>query len=105
MSKAHSLGLPAVTVGDVSDLSSSHVSSGRTPWRRQLQLRLFPVRPDDEPVPVCTLSHAARRIEADGAWQLHQRDETQRCLRVLCEWLDDHLADPVRVNTAGPDTH
>ena len=85
----------------MSDLTSSHLASGRTPWRRQLQLRLFPATPDEEPEPVFTLSHFARKVEAEGNWQPHQRDEAQRRLRVLCEWLDDHLDDPVRVFAAG----
>jgi hypothetical protein len=86
----------------MSDLTSSHLSFGRTPWRRQLQLRLFPSGADDEPVPVAPLSYFARNIEADGTWQPYQRDEAERRLRVLCEWLDDHLDDAVRVNTVGP---
>jgi hypothetical protein len=86
----------------MSDVTPSHVSFGRTPWRRQLQLRLFPPTPGDEPVPVPTLSYSARRIEAEGRWRGFQRDEAQRRLQVLCEWLDEHLDDPVRVSTAEP---
>jgi hypothetical protein len=86
----------------MSDLSSSHVSVGRTPWRRQLQLRLFPSIPDDEPEPAHTLTYSARNIEADLGWRQYQREEAQRRLRVLCEWLDDRLDNAVRINTAGP---
>ena len=86
----------------MSECTPSHVSVGRTPWRRQLQLRLFPPGVDDEPIPVFTLSYKARKIEADGNWRSDQRDEAQRRLRVLCEWLDTHLDDPIRVSTAGP---
>jgi hypothetical protein len=85
----------------MSDSSPSHVSFGRTPWRRQLQLRLFPAQADDEPAPVFTLSYKARQIEADCAWKEFQRDEAQRRLRILCEWLDDHLDNAVRVSAAG----
>jgi hypothetical protein len=99
---AHSLSLSVDNLGAMSDLAASDASVGRTPWRRQLQLRLFPAMPEDEPEPAFTLSYSARKIQADGNWRPHQRDEAQRRLRVLCEWLDAHLDDPVRVSTAGP---
>lgn len=81
--------------------TSEHTSPGKTPWRRQLQLRLFPATADDRPEPVTSLAVAARRAEAVAYWKPWQKEEAYRRLRVLCEWLDDHLEDAVRVTRTG----
>jgi hypothetical protein len=73
------------------------MSTGKGPWRRQLQLRLFPVVSNDEPGPLNTLAFAAKSVKAPEYWNPCQRDDAQWRLRVLCEWLDDHLDDAVRV--------
>jgi hypothetical protein len=79
------------------------MSTGRTPWRRQLQLRLFPVLADDGPEPVTSLVVAARSVEAVAYWKPWQKEEANRRLRVLCEWLDAHLDQPARLTRI--DTH
>jgi hypothetical protein len=81
----------------MSDLTSSHASFGRTPWRRQLQLRLFPALADDDSEPVTSLTVAARSVEAVAYWESWQKEEAYRRLRVLCEWFDEQLDHPARV--------
>lgn len=73
------------------------ISTGRTPWRRQLQLRLFPALANDGPEPVSSLTVAVGSVEAVAYWQPWQKEEAHRRLRILCEWLDEQLNHPVRV--------
>jgi hypothetical protein len=73
------------------------MSAGRTPWRRQLQLRLFPALADDDPEPVTSLTVAARSVEAVAYWESWQKEEACRRLRVLCEWFDAQLDHPAHV--------
>jgi hypothetical protein len=73
------------------------MSAGRTPWRRHLQLRLFPAIADDGPEPVTSLAFAARSAEAVAYWKPWQKEEAYRRLAVLCSWLDDKLDEPARV--------
>jgi hypothetical protein len=81
----------------MSNPDSSKISTGRTPWRRQLQLRLIPAIGDDGPEPVTSLAVAARSVKAIADWKSWQKEEAARRLQILCEWLDEQLDQPVRV--------
>jgi hypothetical protein len=76
----------------------SHVASGRTPWRTWIQLRRRLVatvparraRPD--------LVGAASRAEPLPLPDAWMEEEAKRHLLILCQWLQDRLAKPVRVH-------
>ena len=80
----------------------SQISIGRTPWRRQLQLRLIPALSDDDPEPVTSLAFAARSARAIADWKPWQKEEASRRLQILCEWLDEQLDQPVRITRNSP---
>jgi len=72
----------------------THMSKGRTPWRRHFQLRSKPVPKEIDPEPVTTLSYAARTAEPPTYLPDWQRQEALRRLLILCEWLDERLDRP-----------
>lgn len=85
----------------MSQVDLFHMSSGRTPWRRLLQLRSGVAPKEIEPEPVLSLPYAARNAEPPAFFSPWQRDEAKHRLLVLCEWLDDHLKEPAHVTTIG----
>jgi hypothetical protein len=81
----------------MSRIDLSHISKGRTPWRRIFQLRPDAPAKLAELRPVLTLSSAARNAEPPTYFSSWQRDEAKHRLLVLCEWLDDRLEKPAHV--------
>jgi hypothetical protein len=79
----------------------AHVSEGRRPWRRWVQLRRPVQQGAAEPVPVLALRVAAKNAEPPAWFSDWQRDEAKLRLLQLCEWLDDRLERPFRVERAG----
>ena len=76
----------------------SHVASGRTPWRTWIQLRrrlvaTVPVsreRPD--------LVGAANRAVPPPLPDVAMEQEAKRQVLILCQWLQERMANPVRVH-------
>jgi len=76
----------------------SHVASGRTPWRTWIQLRrrLVAAAPTRRARP--DLVTAASRAESPTLPDAWMEQEAKRQLLILCQWLQDRLANPVRVH-------
>jgi hypothetical protein len=78
-----------------------HVSEGRKPWQRWVQLRPSVPQKLDDPSPVFALRVAAENAEAPAWFSGWQQAEAKFRLIRLCDWLDDQLARPARVERAG----
>lgn len=81
--------------------NESHISRGRTPWLRHLQLRQEVAPRSDEPEVVFTLSHVTRNAEPPAYFTDWQKEEARHRLRILCDWLDDRLEKPAHVVAIG----
>jgi hypothetical protein len=79
----------------------NHISRGRTPWLRRIQLRQEVAPRPDEPEPVYTLSQATRNAEPLAYFTDWQKVEAKHRLRVLCDWLDDRLKNPAHIHKIG----
>ncbi len=99
-------------------LHTPHVSVGRTPWRRWLQLRpdaaipsakspaaAAPLDTLDAFDTVYTLRHAARNAEPPRELTPCQRDEARALLWLVCDWLDARMDAPLGVSNLGDGQH
>lgn len=105
-------------------LHTPHVSVGRNPWRRWLQLRpdtaMASAKPPTATVPldtpdtpdtpdtidsINTLRHAARNAEPPRELTPRQRDETRTLLWLICDWLDARMDAPLGVSKLGDGQH
>ncbi len=82
-------------------LHENHTSRGRTPLLRHLQLRQNASPRPAEPEPIYSLSHATRNAEPLAYFTDWQKEEAKYRLRILCEWLDGKLENPVHVTSIG----
>ncbi len=78
-----------------------HASTGRIPWQAWMQLRHTAI-----PLSACqaappgSLRNAARGAQPGGHLTPHQREQARTLLYLVCAWLDERLAKPVRVRKA-----
>lgn len=78
----------------MSKIDLTHMSNGRTPWRRHLQLRRAPMQ-KAAISDAKSLRHAADIAEPPTHIQGWQRQEALHRLAVFCAWLDRQLQHPV----------